>query len=363
MTDATESDDDEFYEVSAEPLGFDYLAIASLTGRVKVCNLLAPSDDDFIKLANHDHAVWALTSFVSPTTGEKSLVSGGDDGLLRMWDLSLSGQLLRTLSGHTDVVSSLQSTTIGPSTYLLSGSFDKTVRVWEPLASEQETVVLRGHSDYVLAVAGCSLRRDALHPVSGSRDSTIIIWDIHNPGPLLTLLGHTTHIFSIICIDGADRDGTARLASCSGDASIRLWEIKSTEGRCLMSLEHHSLAVTALCSLEASASNSTPCWASGSKDATIRVWDVDGILVCVLRGHTAPVHALAASSAEPVLASGSVDGTVRLWNPLETELPKVVIYAYTNPVTAIAIICRDTQHGGLLKSDNLLRRQTVESGE
>ncbi|KAK4370044.1 hypothetical protein RND71_009519 [Anisodus tanguticus] len=50
------------------------------------------------------------------------------DGKVRIWD-SLSGECVRTFSGHTDAIQSLAASSNGE--YLVSGSLDKTACVFE----------------------------------------------------------------------------------------------------------------------------------------------------------------------------------------------------------------------------------------
>jgi WD40 repeat protein len=77
-------------------------------------------------LRGHGKEVYALA--FSPAAGRPWIASGGEDGKVKIWD-GRSGELLRTLHGHTGIVSSLA---FGPGgTRLYSGSRDETVRVWD----------------------------------------------------------------------------------------------------------------------------------------------------------------------------------------------------------------------------------------
>jgi WD40 repeat protein len=63
-------------------------------------------------------------------TGDYAL-SGSGDKTLKLWDVS-TGQLIRTFSGHTNVVWSVAFSPSGD--YALSGSADNTMKLWAVLA-------------------------------------------------------------------------------------------------------------------------------------------------------------------------------------------------------------------------------------
>src|SRR5262249_37300154 len=98
-----------------------------------------------------------------------------------------------------------------------------------------------------------------------------------------------------------------RLATCSGDRTVRLWEIDG--GACRV-LRGHTDEVFAV----AFHPGGTRL-ASAGRDRAVWLWDLDrGEELARLQGHTSYVWSLAFSPDGGTLASSAGDTTVRLWD-------------------------------------------------
>lgn len=281
-------------------------------------------------LTGHTSAVVALGFLPDGNT----LVSGGADKCLRVWDLSTareisrfgesryavgclcvlpqghvlagqgvtiriwdprSGQQLGSLFGHNDAVRCLAISSDGKRA--LSGGDDRTVRLWD-LERCREMYRFGKHRD---GVTGVALTSDGRHVLSCSRDQTLRMWEINTGkevrafpvprGPVLTIT--------------LTPDGTG-VYTGHFDTTLRLWDLAT--GRELRRFAGHRQMVGAVTCLPDGRV------LSASHDQTIRLWDAaSGAELAIGQGHSAAVVAVASAPEGGLLASASLDHTVRLW--------------------------------------------------
>ncbi|KAK0703385.1 hypothetical protein B0T26DRAFT_658964 [Lasiosphaeria miniovina] len=159
---------------------------------------------------------------------------------------------------------------------------------------------LEGHRDWVWSV---TFSPDGQRLASGSGDNTVKIWDAASGQCRQTLEGHRNSVWSV----AFSPDGQ-RLASGSSDNTVKIWDAAS--GQCRQTLEGHRHSV-----LSVTFSPDGQRLASGSGDNTVKIWDAaSGQCRQTLEGHRGSVWSVAFSPDGQRLASGSGDNTVKIWD-------------------------------------------------
>jgi WD40 repeat protein len=110
-------------------------------------------------------------SVLAFSSDSKTLVSGGDDKALKVWNLA-TGKLKKTIQSPSGKMLSVAISPDGKT--IASGGGDSMVRIWD-LTTGKQKVMLKGHISDIVAVA---IRPDGKTLVSVSWDAVIKIWDI-----------------------------------------------------------------------------------------------------------------------------------------------------------------------------------------
>jgi hypothetical protein len=175
---------------------------------------------------------------------------------------------------------------------------------------------------------------------SGSADSTVILWDVSQPGapkPIsVPRKARTAGVTSV----AFSPDGKT-LASGSLDGTVILWDVSQPIAPTPIGqpLTAHTSSV-----LSVAFSSDGKTLASGSRDHTVILWDVSQPAApkpigAPLTAHAAEVLSVAFSPDGKTLASGSLDNTIILWDVSQPNAPKPIgapLTAHTEAVTSVA---------------------------
>ncbi len=115
----------------------------------------------------------AVVNGLAFTPDSRSVLSGSDDGTLRLWDVE-RGESLRVMQGYTACLYDLDWSPDG--TRLASAGSDTLVTLWEVAGRGGETLprVLRGHR---WSVYGVGWSPDGSRLASSGWDNAIRLWD------------------------------------------------------------------------------------------------------------------------------------------------------------------------------------------
>ncbi|HDS29066.1 MAG TPA: WD40 repeat domain-containing protein, partial [Candidatus Acetothermia bacterium] len=210
-----------------------------------------------------------------------------------------AGEDVRTLDDHTDLVRSVAFNPEG--TLLASGSKDSTIKVWD-VESGEVLATLAGHVGMVRSVL---FSPDGTLLASAGADGAVRFWDVGSWAELL-VLAHPDEVNSV----AFSPDGALLVTACD-DTRVRLWDVAAAEE--VLSLSGHAGFVWSV-----AFSPDGQRVASGSEDGTARLWDVlTGqslrTLVHQIDGQRVPVNTVAFSPDGAMLATGSDANVIELW--------------------------------------------------
>ncbi|MER7701587.1 NB-ARC domain-containing protein [Kitasatospora sp. NPDC097605] len=262
------------------------------------------------------HTGWVHAVAISPDGAW--LTTTGIDLVVRIWDRA-TGTQTATLTGHTRGVRAVAISPDG--TWLTTGGEDETVRIWDR-ATGTQTATLTGHTRGVRAVA---ISPDGTWLTTGGEDETVRIWDRATGTQTATVTGHTGWVNAV----AISPDGTW-LTTGSNDGTVRIWD--RATGTQTATLTGHPRGANSV------AISPDGTWiATAGVDRTVRVWaPVTGTQTATLTGHPRGVRAVAISPDGTWIATGSNDGTVRIWDRA-TGTQTATLTGHTGWVNAVAI--------------------------
>ncbi len=238
-------------------------------------------------------------------------LSGADDHTVRLWDLS-TGQELKRLGepdgtnpdqGHTDVV---QSVAFSPDGRLaLSGSRDSTLILWDLASGEIRQHFGQAGDGHTGPVWSVAYHPDGRTVLSGSEDGSLILWDVTSGVAVRRFLRHTGAVYSV----AISPDGQSILSGAQ-DQRLILWDTET--GKALRLFEEYEGAIR---SVAFSPDGKTALTGALLPNLDLWLWDLaTGQRIQEFRGHNAYVWHVAFSADGRTIFSSAADNTVRLWD-------------------------------------------------
>jgi WD40 repeat protein len=291
---------------------------------------------------------------VTFTAGLDELASGGEDGTIRLWDLS-RGVELRSVLAHPGGVTA--AVVVGRQGRLATTGADRRVRLWDrstgeplPIDAPDGVDALAGtaRSDRLAVAAAGSVRivdlasgdqlaayaaPDGVRAMAMSADGSTLAWTGRNGTVVVWDLGSGTSTRV-----AAHPGGLSALALCptghwlvtaDADRTVRLWDLDTrTE---LQALGTHRARVRAV-----AISDDRRLVVSGGDDGLITATEPGTDVVAAIGAHPGGVCALAVGPGADLVASGGGDRTVRLWGP-DDGITRPALAGHTGGVRTLAV--------------------------
>lgn len=266
-------------------------------------------------ISNHSDGNQSYRAHLSPDGKSYITATEGADKILKLWDIE-SGQLLQSFHFHqTKIQNKIESIQFSPPTTedpaggktLVTIGWDKIARVWDT-RSRSLLHTLEGHSDDIVS---SQFSKDGELILTTSSDHTNKIWNANSGQLLHTLSGSAQSVTS-----ANFALSLKQIHVYYGDQTLRIWDV--TTGKIIRSKKSY---IKPIASTTSFSPDGQKCIA-GSTDcnATIRK-ATSGEVLCVLQGHTARVHTAKFSPAcedDPqggrYIVTASCDYTAKVWD-------------------------------------------------
>jgi len=235
----------------------------------------------------------------------KSILSGWSDGKIRAF-LPQSGKLLYAINdAHNHGVTALQPT--HNCARIVSGGQEGEVRVWR--ISRQTQIMECSLKEHRGRVDQVNVNRNDTQAVSSSYDGSVIIWDIVTHTRIMCMFQSTMFKAVVYHPDesqllttGSDRKIT--YWDCFDAEAIRMLD-GSTEG------EVNALAITA----------AGEHFVSGGEDKVVKIWSYDeGMNIFKGIGHSGHITKIAISPNQQFVVTVGTEGAIFIWH-----MPKTVL--------------------------------------
>ncbi|KAK7277352.1 hypothetical protein RIF29_18503 [Crotalaria pallida] len=187
------------------------LAAADLSGLIQVFHLNSRSP--LRRLRSHSRPVRFIHY---PLLDKLHLLSGGDDALVKYWDVSQEKPILELLA-HKDYVRCGDSSPVSAEMFV-TGSYDHTVKLWDVRVGDSKTAMQVNHGspveDVIFLPAGGM--------VATAGGNSVKFWDLIGGGKLLYSMESHNKTVTSICVARMGKDSEEESRNRSRVLSVGL---------------------------------------------------------------------------------------------------------------------------------------------
>jgi guanine nucleotide-binding protein subunit beta-2-like 1 protein len=214
-------------------------------------------------------------------------------------------------------------------TVLVSGSRDKTLIIWNLNQQSHENHYgepfrcLTGHNHFVTDL---DISNDDKHVISSSWDNTLRIWDLRYAKCSRKFIGHQREVESV-CFS----TDNSRIFSGGHEKSVNLWNV---HGVCKNQSKerNHRQWVT---KIRHSSSQKNEYYATVGRDGKLKLWSISQTCIASIQAHENYINALALSLNGQYICTGGKDNSVRVWDYNDLSKPYVE-YKTESEINALA---------------------------
>lgn len=237
------------------------------------------------------------------------------------------------LFGHSGAVTSIvtgktQSADLDD-TVLVSGSRDKTLIIWNLNQQSKEGHYgepfrcLTGHNHFVTDL---DISNNDQHVISSSWDGTLRIWDLRYAKCSRKFIGHQREVESVcFSVDNS------RIFSGGHEKTVSLWNVN---GVCknISKNNNHKQWVT---KVRYSNSQKNEYYATTGRDGKLKLWHINQTCFASIQAHDNYINALSLSLNGQYICTGGKDNSVKVWDYHDLSKPHVE-YKTESEINALA---------------------------
>ena len=271
------------------------------------------------------HTGWVRS--VAFSSDGTSLVSGGGDKTVKLWDLQTGG-VIKTFHGHTGYINSVSIS--ADCTMIASGSEDRTVCLWDVQTSmcyhaiEQQNVVHYVSFSSMDSQCLISISDDRVwqwgisdHQINPTHDGSHVAFSLD----LIQLVICKGVVAVVQHFDDRQLSGccclfhNGRLIAVASGRVIQIWDITSSNPHLTKTLVGHTSTISSLTFPPPSS------LISSSYGESVKFWQIDDLLMHPIVTDpnsaslaSAPIEHITLQAKSDIAISSDSNGVVRIWD-------------------------------------------------